>query len=556
MVAYTLGLDFGTNSVRALIVRCSDGEELATAVFDYPSGEHGILLDAKDPLLARQHPGDYLLGLERAVTAALDLARQADSTFGAEDVVGIGVDTTGSSPIPVDAGNDALAMQPRFTGDLAAQCWLWKDHTSHREAAAITTLARAHRPHYLAKIGGTYSAEWWWSKIWHCLQTAPAVFEAAWSWVELSDWIPAQLAGVTDPQAIRRGVCAAGHKALYAADWGGLPDEEFLGMLDPRLAALRDRLYQQAHDASQSAGQLAAQWAARLGLRAGIPIAIGEIDVHYGAVGCGVGEGRLVKVIGTSTCDCAVVSTQREIADIPGICGIVDGSILPGHFGVEAGQSAVGDLFRWWVEEVCEGDAALHGKLTAEAAQQRVGQHGLLALDWNNGNRNVLVDQRLTGLLLGTTLHTSRADIYRALLEATAFGARVIVERLVEYGVPVEQIVCAGGIAEKNALLMQIYADVLGREMRVSGSAQACALGAAVAAAVVAGEHANFASAQRAMTRLGAAVYRPDAAAHATYDRLFTLYRQLHDAFGGQSPAPELGGVMKALLELRDELNA
>lgn len=547
----TIGIDYGTNSVRALIVRCSDGAEIASCVVDYASGEQGVLLDPADHLLARQHPGDYLLGLEQSVKGALDRAA-GRAGFAATEVVGIGVDTTGSSPIPVDASNRPLALTG--WGDrLAAQCWLWKDHTSWREAARITELAAAHRPHFLAKCGGTYSSEWFWAKLWHCLHTDPEVFAAAYSWVELADWIPAVLAGVVDPRAIRRGVCAAGHKALYAEDWGGLPDKEFLALLDPRLAELRDRLYERAFDAGTPAGALTPDWAARLGLPVGIPIAIGEFDVHYGAIGCGVREGTLVKVIGTSTCDCGVAPGERAIADIPGICGIVKGAILPGQFGIEAGQSAVGDIFKWWVERVCGGSEALHAELAAEAARQRPGQSGLLALDWNNGNRTILVDQRLTGLLLGQTLYTTRAEVYRALIEATAFGARAIIERLREYGVPIDRVVCTGGIAEKSPLLMQIYADVTGCTMLLANSSQTCALGSAVAAAVIAGAHPDFPTAQQAMTSLRDTRYQPDPARQAVYDRLYRLYRDLHDSFGGLSRAADLSGVMKELLDIKAE---
>jgi L-ribulokinase len=473
---FALGVDFGTNSVRALAVRCSDGAEYGTCVIDYPSGAQGVLLDPMDGLLARQHPGDYLFGLEESIRGALaDAARKPD--FDAAKVVGIGGDSTGSSPLPVDGKNRPLALSGRWKNDLSAQCWLWKDHTGWREAANITKLCAKLRPQFIAKCGGTYSSEWFWSKIWHCLNIAPSTFEAAASWVELADWAPSVLAGVSDPRLVKRGVCAAGHKALYSDEWGGLPDREFLSALDPRLADLRDRLYEKAYDASEPAGSLCLEWANRLGLTAGIPIAIGEFDVHYGAIGCGVQEGTLVKVIGTSTCDCAVVSADKRVADIPGICGIVKGAILPGYFGIEAGQSAVGDIFKWWVEGICGGDAALHAELTAEAAQQKPGQAGLLALDWNNGNRTILVDQLLSGLLLGQDLYTTRADVYRALIEATAFGARAIIERVQEYGVRIDKVVCTGGIAEKNPLLMQTYADVTGRAMHVAGSSQTCALG-------------------------------------------------------------------------------
>ncbi len=550
-MSFTLGIDYGTNSVRALVVRTRDGKEYGSAVVNYPSGHQGILLDPRDHNLARQHPGDYLFGLEKSVKAALAQARKQKG-FDATQVVGLGVDTTGSSPIPVDANNVPLALSKKWAKNLAAQCWLWKDHTGHREAAEITALAAKIRPQYIAKCGNTYSSEWFWSKIFHCRRIAPAVFDAAYSWVELADWVPSVLAGVTDPRAIQRGVCMAGHKALYAADWGGLPDKEFLAQLDPALAGLRDRLYAEAHDATAAAGKLCPQWAAKLGLPAGIPVAIGEMDVHYGAIGSGVAEGTIVKVIGTSTCDCGVVSADKNVPDIPGICGIVKGAILPGFYGLEAGQSAVGDIFKWFVEVVCQGNDKTHANFTAAATKLKPGQSGLLALDWNNGNRTILVDQRLTGLILGQTLHSSPAEIYRTLIEATAFGARAIIERFKEYGVPIERIVCAGGIAEKNPLLMQIYADVTGCTMRVAGSSQACALGSAVSAAVLAGAHPDFPTAQAKMTSLKKVAYKPRASAQKTYNELYALYRQLHDAFGGRNPTSDLGQVMKRLLEIKE----
>ncbi|QXD25242.1 ribulokinase [Opitutia bacterium ISCC 51] len=554
-MAYTIGIDYGTNSVRSIFVRCSDGAELGTSVFNYPSGELGILLDSSDHNLARQHPGDYVAGVEASIIEALAEAKEADAEFSADMVIGLGVDSTGSSPIPVDENNQALAVQEPWKGNLNAECWLWKDHTSVKEAATITELAREHRPQYVAKCGNTYSSEWFWSKLWHCLNVDPDLFDAAYSWVELCDWIPAILGGVTDPKAVKRGVCAAGHKAFYAEDWGGLPDKEFLSMLDPKLADLKDRLYEKAHDASEIAGHLCDEWAAKLGLPAGIPIAMGEFDVHYGAIGAGVDEGTLVKVIGTSTCDCGVVRADKEIADVPGICGIVKGAILPGYFGVEAGQSAVGDIFAWYVERVLKGGGETHARLTEEASELKPGESGLLALDWNNGNRTILVDPLLSGLLLGQTLHTSQAEIYRALIEATAFGARAILERLDEYGVPVNRVVCAGGIAEKNPMLMQIYADITGREMLISSSSQTCALGSAVGAAVVAGSekggYDDFQSAQAAMTSLKDESYKPNPEAQAVYNDLFAEYKKLHDAFGGVGGS-NLGGVMKRLLEIKD----
>jgi len=552
-MSFTLGIDYGTNSVRALIVRCSDGAEIGACVYNYPSGREGVLLDTADPHLARQHPGDYLLGLEHSVRGALAIARRKRG-FQPDGIVGIGVDTTGSSPMPVDAKNRPLALHRRWRHTPAAQCWLWKDHTAWREAARITETAARMRPAYIAKCGNAYSSEWFWSKIWRCLAEAPEVFAAAHSWVELADWIPSVLAGVDASERVVRGVCAAGHKAMYSPDWGGLPDTEFLAALDPRLVPLRSRLYATAFDAGTPAGALCAEWAERLGLRSGIPIAIGEFDVHYGAIGCGITEGTLVKVIGTSTCDCVVVDGKRRIPDIPGICGIVPGAILPGFYGIEAGQSAVGDIFKWWVEGVCEGDAALHARLTREASALEPGRSGLLALDWNNGNRTVLVDPMLSGLLLGCSLQTTRAEIYRALIEATAFGARMIIERIRKYGVRIDRVVCAGGIAEKNPLLMQIYADVTGCAMRVAGSSQACALGAAVSAAVLAGVYPHFPAAQLAMTRLKPVRYEPVAARREIYERIYGHYRTLHDGFGGLQRMADYSGVMKDLLALRAEV--
>lgn len=551
---FSIGLDFGTNSVRAIVVRCSDGKELGLGVVDYPSGKQGILIDPGNDLLARQNPQDYLFGLRKSVLDALKLAEK-DPEFSRDQVVGIGVDTTGSSPLPIDEHNVPLALDPRFKDNLNAHCWLWRDHTSWQEAEDFTRIAAEHRPQYIAICGSTYSSEWWWAKIWHCLNVAPDVFEAAHSWVELADWVPSVLAGKKEAQRIKRGMCAAGHKALYNRKWGGLPDKEFLSMLDPKLGTLRDRLYDWAQDASSPAGWLSGEWAKEFGLNEGIPIAIGAFDVHYGAIGSGIKEGTLVKVIGTSTCDCAMVSVQHGVAEIPGICGIVEGSILPRYYGIEAGQSAVGDMFKWWVEGVCGGSGALHAELTQEAQALKPGQSGLLALDWNNGNRTILVDQRLSGLILGQTLHTTRAEIYRALVEATAFGARAIIERIREYGVPIDRVVCTGGIAEKNPMLMQIYADVTGCVMQVATSSQTCALGAAIAASVMGQFHPSYDAAQEAMTSIRETQYEPISENRETYERLYALYRKLHDSFGGLEASADLTTLMKDLIELKHAAN-
>ncbi len=554
--AFTIGLDFGTGSVRAVVVDCSNGTIAGTSVFDYPTGDGGVITDARDPHLARQNPADYLAGIRDAVPKAM-AAASAYPEFSVDRVIGIGVDTTGSTPIPVDSRMQPLALDPKWSANPAAHAWLWKDHTGAAEAAAITSIAAEHAPEYLAVIGGTYSSEWFWSKIWRCLKAAPDVFDAAASWVELADYVPAVLAGVSSPADVKRGVCAAGHKAMYSEAWGGLPSADFLTRLDPRLAALRPRLFDRAWASDRPAGTLSSEWASAFGLRAGIPVAMGAFDAHYGAIGAGVTTGTLVKIIGTSTCDIAIAPGSGSPPSVPGICGTVNGSVMPGYYGVEAGQSAVGDLLRWWVEVVCEGDEALHASLSKEAGALAPGASGLVALDWNNGNRTILVDPRLTGLIVGQTLHTTRADIYRALIEATAFGARAIIERLNENGVSVNRVISCGGIAEKNPLFMQIYADVLGYPMLIAGSTQTPALGSAIAAAVSAGAAAGgydtFEAAQKQMTRIADAKYEPAPRARAVYDELYVIYRELHDAFGGMPGArADFATLMKRLLAIRE----
>jgi L-ribulokinase len=560
MQHYAIGLDYGTNSCRAIVVNLANGAEAAEHVYAYPSGEQGILLDPRDPHLARQNPRDYLTGAVAVVTEALAKARAADPDFDAARVIGIGVDTTGSTPIPVDATGTPLAFAPAFHTNLAAMAWLWKDHTSHAEAEEITALARELHPEYLAQCGGVYSSEWFWAKVLHCKRTAPDVFAAAHSFVECCDYLPAVLSGDTNPTTLARGICAAGHKAMFNAAWGGLPEKAFLARLDPDLALLRERLYATAYPADHLAGRLCDEWAARLGLPPGIAIAVGAFDAHMGAVGSGVREGTLVKILGTSTCDLLVQPASAARPAIPGVCGIVNGSVLPGYDGIEAGQSAVGDIFLWFVNHLVPDQYGATPdekfvNLAQAAAALQPGATGLLALDWNNGNRCVLVDARLSGLLLGQTLHTAAHEIYRALVEATAFGARTIIDRIREYGVPVHEIVACGGLAAKSPLLMQIYADVLDCPMKVARSDQACALGAAIFGAVAAGESAggfaSVAAAQAVISGTRATVYRPDPARHAVYDALYALYRDVHDAFGTSTATTNLAHVMKRLIAIR-----
>jgi L-ribulokinase len=556
---FAIGVDYGTNSVRAIVVDTGSGEEIATATFAYKHGTEGVVLSDKDPNLARQHPRDYLDGFERSVAEAVRLASTKPG-FHPDRVVGLGVDTTGSTPIPVDRAGTALALHDEFAANPDAMAWLWKDHTAHQEAADITRLAAAANLPYLAKCGGTYSSEWYWAKAARCEKAAPRVAAATYSWVELCDYVVGAVTGACDPHTMSRSVCAAGHKAMYHASWGGLPAASFLEQVHPGLSRFRDRSAPIAVPSDRKAGGLTQAWADRVGLRPGTAVAVGAFDAHMGAVGAGIKPGTLVKIIGTSTCDCMVWPLDKPLADIPGVCGIVPESVLPGMYGIEAGQSAVGDIFNWFVQRIAPGKHAsaelAHEALSSAAAALAPGESGLVALDWHNGNRTILVDPLLTGLVIGETLATTPAELYRAFIEATAFGALTIIDRIESFGVAVEEIVACGGIALKNPLAMQIYADITGRPIKISRSPQTCALGAAIFGAVVGGAHASVAHAQRAMCAVPATTYEPRSQAAAVYRRLYALYGQLHDAFGGRGAPIPLGGLMKELIAIRQQARA
>ncbi len=487
MAKYTIGLDYGTNSVRALVVNVATGAEAGTAVWNYAHGEHGVILSG-DPNLARQHPADYVKGAEVTIRKAMAEAARNVRGFKAADVIGIGVDTTGSTPMPVDRDGRPLAFEKRFAKDPAAMAWLWKDHTGVAEAAEITALAGKMRPQYLAKCGGTYSSEWFFSKILHCLRTGREVFNAAHLWVEIADWIPAMLTGTQAPEDLTVGVCAAGHKAMYNDAWGGYPDAKFLGKLDPKMA--------QTPHPPQGQGPDDRQGRRRPDARVGQEDGPGRGHARGGGgVRCAPGRGRQRHRPGQPGQD----HRHEHVRHDGGARGLETrgrsrplrhraGQHPAGVFRPGGRPGAVGDIFNWFVNYIQPGGkAGTHEALTAEAARIKPGASGLLALDWNNGNRTILVDQRLTGMLLGQTLYTTPAEVYRALIEATAFGALTIINRFEEYDVCVSQVINCGGIAEKNPVAMQIYADVIGRPMKVSRSSQTCALGAAIAGAVAAG---------------------------------------------------------------------
>lgn len=554
MARYSLGIDYGTSSCRSILVDLENGDEVVEAVYHYRSGEGGVIISATDPNVARQDPRDYLDGLRITISDALASAAAKVEGFDPSNVVSIGFATTGSTPLPVDSDGQPLAFRPDFAGNLAAYAWLWKDHTSHVEASAITAIARRMRPDMIAACGGTYSAEWFWAKIWHCLNSAPDVFAAAESWVELCDFLAGELTGTSSPAILRRSITAAGHKALYADRWGGLPDIEFLTALAPELAEVRSRLYDVAYPTTELAGRVTPEWAELTGLQAGTPVAVGHFDAHAAGVAGGARVGTFVKVMGTSTCDVTVIDKPSNgvYPVIEGMCGLFDDSMLPGKITIEAGQSAVGDIFNWFADKLAgrpNVDAAL-SDLGAQAAALAPGEHGLLALDWFNGNRSILIDQRLSGLILGLTLHTEQHHILKALVEATAFGARRIVQSVEDAGAPLDRIVAAGGLPSHAPWIMQTYADIFGRQVITTRTAQGSALGAAMVSAVAAGEFPSIEAAQDVLVHFTDLVYRPDADRAASYDRLYEQFVSLHDSFAAEGV---LGSVMKTLLDLRDK---
>ncbi len=547
--AATLGLDFGTASMRAVVVDCSSGTELGEGEAQYPHGTDGVVGDPADPQLARQDVSDYLEGLRSAIRDALDAA-ESEGDFDRKDIVGIGVGTTGSTPIPVDADGQPVMFDARFERDPAAMAWLWKDHTAHAEAEEITSaVAEAGLP-YLGPCGHTYSSEWYWAKLARFLRTAsPDLIAATKGWVELADFVPGYLVGRLEPTGVARGICPAGHKAMYDDEWDGLPAAEFLDGIQSGMSSFRYATAALASD--RSIGGLNAGIAADLGLRPGIAIAAGAFDAHVGAIGAGVEEGVLVKIVGTSTCDTTVVRGDRPL--IEGLCGSVPDSIIPGMVGLEAGQSAVGDIFAWFTSLLSPGasdTAERLEELTAAAAELAPGASGLLGLDWHNGNRTVLVDPLLSGLMVGMSLATTPAEFYRALIESTAFGAQRIVEQFEASGIPIDRLVLSGGIVKKNPLLVQIYADVTNRPIELAGTIQTCAVGAAILASVAAGVHPTTEQAQAAMVPSPERRVGPDPAAAAVYEQLYGLYRRLHDAFGVKGVA-NLSDVMKRLLAIR-----
>ena len=547
MDKYVIGLDYGTDSVRTVVVNTANGKIAGTSVFEYPRWKKGLYCN---PSLNqfRQHPLDYIEGMEESVKNALKgLGREI-----IDNIVGITVDTTGSTPVAVNREGIPLSMTREFENDPDAMFILWKDHTAVNEAAEINNIARSWGGEDYTKFeGGVYSSEWFWAKILHILRINEKVRKSAWSWVEHCDWIPALLTGMTDPLRLKRSRCAAGHKAMWHEKFGGLPPEEFLVKIDPLLAGLRDRLFTETYTCDIAAGNLSEEWAARLGLSTKVKVGVGAFDAHLGAVGGEITPYQLVKVMGTSTCD-MVIAPMEEAGDklVAGICGQVDGSILPGMLGLEAGQSAFGDVYAWFakllmwpVEEIISGmtwiDKSIREKIREEVAESMIAElskaaekikdeeTALVALDWLNGRRTPFANQELKGAITGITLGSDAPRIFRALVEATAFGAKMINDRFISEGVKIDGVIAIGGVAKKNPFVMQIVADVLNVPIRVASSDQTVALGAAMAASVVAGVHPDMTAAQKAMGGGFEKVYKPDPVSARRYETLFKKYKKL-----------------------------
>lgn len=543
---YVIGLDYGSDSCRAVVVNAATGEELASAVKYYPRWMEGKYCDPVNNRY-RQHPLDYIEGLESTIKESL--AKCPAGT--AEKVVGLAFDTTGSTPVLTDKNGTPLALLPEFAENPNAMFILWKDHTSIKEAAEINELAKKWDIDYTAYEGGIYSAEWVWAKVLYVLREDVSIRKAAYAWIEHCDWLPAILTGKTRPEEVLRSRCAAGHKAMWLEKWDGLPSEEFLTTLDPLLGGFRDHLFEKTYTSDTCVGHLTEEWAQRLGLTTQVAVGVGAFDCHMGAVGAEITPKTFVRVIGTSTCD-IMVASHEEIGHklIPGICGQVDGSVIPGTIGLEAGQSGFGDIYAWFkrlvawpLENILANstliDEETKAKLIAETMDKIIpalseeaekiplSESAILATDWMNGRRTPDANQLVKGTITGLNLGSSAPLIFRALVEATAFGSKAIVDRFLENGIAIESVTGIGGISLKSPFVMQTLADVLNMPIKVAKAEQACAFGASMFAAVVAGVYDKIEDAQQAMGQGFIAEYRPDAGRHQVYRALYEKYVKL-----------------------------
>lgn len=545
---FVIGIDYGTDSVRAVIVNTRNGDEVASATYRYQRWRDGLFcVPAKNQF--RQHPSDYIEGLEYSVRACLKGAGNSVR----KNIRGISADTTGSTPVAVDKSGIPLAMKPGFEENPNAMFVLWKDHTAIREAGEINEHAGQFDTNYLRYVGGIYSSEWFWAKLLHVLREDEAVRNACYSWVEHCDWIPFLLTGGRHADSVKRGVCAAGHKALWAREFGGLPPDDFFSSLDPLLKGFTGRLSNTTYTADQSAGRLSAAWAARLGLSEEVQVGIGAFDCHMGAVGGQIEPYYLSKVMGTSTCDMMVIPRhEMENRLVRGICGQVDGSILPGMIGLEAGQSAFGDTYAWFknllawpVQKLLQKSSLVSGdvaqKLMAETIEEIIPALSLeasaialdegdeLAVDWLNGRRTPDANQLLKGAQAGLSLASDAPRLFKAWVEATCFGARAIVDRINDEGIEVKGVIGMGGVARKSPYVMQVLADVLNRPIRIHRSEQTCALGAAMFAATAAGVYPDVETAMHAMGGGFDVAFHPNASVVPHYNKRYEKYKAFGD---------------------------
>ena len=538
---YVLGADFGSDSVRVVVIDAANGDMAGSAVSYYSRWKKGLYCDPRANQF-RQHPLDYTESFEEAVREAAKTCKDAMGGIRA-----VCVDTTGSTPALCDETGTPLALSSEFADDPDAMFILWKDHTAIKEADDFNALSRSWKGvDYTQYMGGTYSSEWFWAKLLHVARKGSPVLDAAKGAVEHCDWFPALLTGTTDPKRIKRSRCAAGHKIAWHASWGGYPAAEFLEQLHPFLVTIRESLGSETYTSDEIAGNLTEQWAEKLGLPAGIPICVGSYDAHIGAVGGHVAEGVMVKSIGTSTCDIIIgkqPAAGTEERRVAGIAGQVDGSVVPGYIGYEAGQSSYGDFYAWFrnvimwpvkhmgLEISAEVEAAMEKRVLAaleQAAEElEVTEDAPVALDWINGRRSPNADQTLSGALSGLRLGTDAPSVMRMLLESTAFGARAILECFEAGGVKIDQIIAIGGVARKSKIGMQILADITGRDIHVTSNDQAPAIGAAAFASVAAGLYPDIPAAQRALCAGMERVHTPNPKLKAVYDRLYERYQSL-----------------------------
>jgi len=544
--AYVIGLDYGTDSVRSVILNASDGAEIASSVFYYPRWKDGLYCEPYTNQF-RQHPLDYIEGL---VSTIKDCLRQAGNSIVA-NIKAISVDTTGSTPVAVDKSGTPLSLMPEFENNPNAMFVLWKDHTSTKEATEFNDHAAKFGINYLQYVGGIYSSEWFWSKLLHILRADKKVRETCYSWVEHCDWIPFLLTGGNDLHQMKRGVCSAGHKALWAEEFGGLPPNEFFTSLDPLLDSFTARLYTETYTSDKPAGTLSKEWAERLGLSTKVVIGVGAFDAHMGAVGGQIEPYHLSKVMGTSTCD-MLVAPVDEVKDklVKGICGQVPGSIIPRMMGLEAGQSAFGDVYAWfknliaWPLNNLLGHSAVINEATAELLKQEINHQIIdelskaamklplnekdeISVDWLNGRRTPDANQLLKAAITGLNLGTDATRIFKSLVEATCFGAKAIVDRFNEEGIPVKGLIGLGGVAKKSSYIMQTMADIMNMPIRIHESEQTCATGAAMFAATAAGIYDKVEDAMSAMGQGFDAMYQPSKPNAELYSKRYEQYKLL-----------------------------